>query len=413
MNSPSIAMLNIGSELLRGRTVNTNLSDAARLLTTAGLALSECLIIHDGETEIVQALDALLQRHDALIITGGLGPTRDDMTKQVLARYFGSGNMVIDETTLAQLELWMKSRNRSLTDKMREQALVPAECEVMLNPIGTAPGMAFDFKGKLAFSIPGVPAEMNRLMETGILPRLKARFAPQPLLMRIIRTFNYPESDIAIQVDALGDAISAEVQIAYLPRHGEVKIEMRALKAHEAELTRSFEALSAVLVPWTFTRDDRSIEKVAAEAMLASGMSLACAESCTGGGVARLLTSVSGASAWFKGSAVVYAVDAKTGLLGVDAAIINREGVVSEAVAVEMAKQARVRFQASIGLGVTGTAEVIQGDANYEVPEIWFALADDAGVVTRKLRFLQDRKTNMDRAASTALMMLIQRLQGQ
>ena len=399
---PKIALINIGTELLKGKTVNTNASDVGKMLKEEGYALDQTIVIHDEGKVIEETLARMLQTQDILIITGGLGPTKDDITKHVLNDFFG-GEMIIHAPSLDRIKEWYRTRGRKMNDIISQQALVPSSCEVLENTVGTAPGMLFKQGERLIFSLPGVPQEMRYLIENEVIPRIKARYASALLPTFALRTFGVPESDIAIRVAKLEAQIPNGIELGFYPSHGHVKIEITGGPAESDAAQKVLELLKNEFSDTVFSETEATLESVLGEVLKAKELTLGFAESCTGGSLAAAITSVSGASNYFKGSIVTYATEAKINLLGVPEEIVEAHTVVSAEVAMAMAKGARSQLKTDIAVSVTGAAEVYPGDPVYGEPVIWIGYSDEQGEIAEKHYFRQDRASNIKRAVKTAL----------
>lgn len=406
----SIGLLNIGTELLKGRTVNTNAAWLGKNLFSSGLDLNEVVVVHDEEQAIVEALRPLLDRHDVIIITGGLGPTKDDITKKVLLSFFG-GEMVLHQPTADRLEEWSRQRNRPMNEPMRQQAMLPSSCTPLYNSIGSAPGMAFRQGEKWIFSLPGIPREMELLMEREVMPRIAQ--LGTAWLSQQIRLFGKPESEIAREMEPMEGDFPEGLRISWLPTDGEVKIE---LSLHDGPgkgdaLSSVRERLENHFAASFFTRDDKPLAAVLGDELKKKGLSIACAESCTGGGLGAAITSVSGSSSYFRGSIVAYSEAMKHQLLGIPVDLMQAHTVVSAEVAAEMAKAARRILGTDVGLAVTGTAEVVPGDPVYSRAEIFIGWADANGAEARSIHVWQDRGSNTRRAVKSALFMALKRVE--
>ena len=410
-----IAILNIGTELLRGRTVNTNAATMGKMLRAAGFTVETTLVIHDTEDVIKDSIKALMAAHDAVLVTGGLGPTKDDITKRVLLEMFG-GEMVCHAPTLARIAGFLSRHGRKMLDHNRRQADVPSSSIALDNEMGTSPGMAFVQGEKLLFSIPGVPFEMRHLMKTQLIPMLKKQFPPRFLLTQVVRTAGVPESRIAEKMESIEPEISPDIEIAYLPSTDGTKIELK-LQGEEADaeklqadLDQTRELVVALFSKYVYSLEDKRPDRLLAEYLLREGLTIATAESCTGGGIAGRLVRNSGISAALKGGVVAYMREVKENMLGVAAETIDEKGIVSEGVAREMAEGARKALGSDIALSITGWAEAAADAAPEDQPQAWIGFADATGSTAIHIKLFKNRSVNLDIAVNAALIYALRML---
>lgn len=402
----SVALLNIGSEILVGRTINTNATTMSRLLRNAGYHVETTIVCHDTETEIRHWIDHLLAQHEVILMTGGLGPTKDDITKKVLQGKFG-GEMVVHENTLAQIEKYLARRGRRLLESNRLQAYVPSSCEVLENKNGTAPGMTFLKEGRAVISMPGVPFEMKALMEEKVIPYLKDHFPTVEMHSRIIRTAGVPESRIAERMEEIENELPADLQVAYLPGYDGTKIELRlkgdqsripAIEAAQQRIANRFSKYAYALV-------DKTPDTLLAEWILESGHSMVTAESCTGGAIAAKMVEHSGISGVFKGGIVAYQREIKEKVLGVAPETIDEFGIVSEQVAIAMAEGARKLMGSDFAIATTGIAEASpDATAEDEIPQVWIGYADANGSHAMHFKLFRQRIQNIRVATNAAIL---------
>ncbi|MDX1906201.1 MAG: nicotinamide-nucleotide amidohydrolase family protein [Bacteroidia bacterium] len=408
-----ICLITIGDELLKGRVVNTNATRAAEILRARGYTLDRVVTISDTRSAILDTVQAELAAHDVVLMCGGLGPTRDDITKYTLAALFG-GEMVCHQPTLAFLEARAQARNRPLNDLTRGQAWVPDTCEVVLNTQGTAPGMYFRQGTKQVFAMPGVPFEMLYMLEHGVMPLIEAAWPPDAFRYRIVRLAEIPESDIARRMETLEPAYPEGLAVSYLPRIDGVWLEMtlrypadRAAEADEkvAAIAARVEALFA---DKRYASGGEPLPYLLAEALRTRSLTLAVAESLTGGQVAALVVSVSGASHFFKGSVTAYDPAIKISLLQVPAELIAEHTVVSGPVASAMAAGVRHLLGTDIGIATTGLAEA-DGE---RAPQAWIGYADAAGSDAKLVSLYGNRQVCIEMAAHAALLICLKKLLG-
>lgn len=406
-----ICFLAVGSELLKGRIINTNITRAGEILRSHGYDLSRGLTIQDSREAIWQALETELAENDIVIMSGGLGPTTDDITKKTIADFFGV-EMVEHAPTVAMLEAFFQQRNIPLSDRNRAQALVPTNCEVMLNKRGTAPGMCFRIAEKLLFSLPGVPFEMLYLLEKEILPILQKSYPTQYFLNHILRLWSIPESSLADKIATIEANFPPNLDLSYLPRIDGIWLEttLRGQLSEKDEMQKDLEkAIAAIknLVPEKiYTEGKKSLEEEILAICTEKKLTLAIAESMTGGHIAAKLVTISGASTYFKGSVTAYYTEIKVNVLEVPAALIEKHTVVSAEVAMKMAEGVRKLFGADIGLATTGYAE----KSGEILPNVWTGYADAQGTDCRNDGYFNERIINIERATSGALIFLLRKL---
>lgn len=411
-------LLTIGDELLYGQVVNTNAAWMGTELGLRGVRVVQITSVSDDAAAIVEALDAARRRADAVLITGGLGPTKDDLTKHVLAKYFGS-ELVMHEPTLQHVEGIFARYNRPMLEVNRLQALVPAACEVVPNPLGTAPGMWFEDAGTVFVSMPGVPFEMKRMMTDTVLPKLVVRFQPPALRHRVVQTVGIGESYLAEKISAWEDSLPPYLKLAYLPAMSAVRLRLTGLlpdgmttDALETEMAERIAALYPLIGEFIYAEGEKSLEEAVGELLKTKGLTLGTAESCTGGYVASRLTSVAGSSAYFRGSVVAYDNQIKRIMLGVKAATLTAHGAVSEETVREMAEGARRTLGVDVAIATSGIAGPGGGTPDKPVGTICIACADAHGTVTRKLSFDRGRDLNIQWTTVQVLELLRRRIGG-
>ena len=402
-------ILTIGDEILYGQITDTNSQWMGTELSNIGVKVVRKTTVGDEEGEILTALSEAEQRADIILITGGLGPTSDDLTKPCLCKYFNCG-LKMNEEALAEVTEFFKSRGRELTEVNRQQAMLPEACEKVTNPIGTAPGMWFS-KGKKVFvSMPGVPHEMKKMMSNIILPRLKKEFQTPFIHHKIIRTVGSGESFLSDKISAWEKSLPAHVKLAYLPSLGEVKLRLTSSGKSESDLLAESQDLIEKLKPlageYIFGYDTDPLEVVIGNTLREKKLTISVAESCTGGYLSHLITSVPGSSEYFLGSMIPYAYEIKMRQLGVKPETLEKYGAVSEPTISEMASVVRARFTTDIGVATSGIAG--PGGATPEKPVgmVWIAYSDKHQTVTKKLQLSKDRMINI-RMASVAVLNLI------
>ena len=403
------AILTIGDEILLGQITDTNSASIARTLASSGIRIATMLSVADSATAIVQALESLFAGHDLVLATGGLGPTKDDLTKKVLADYFDD-SLVFHDQTFRQIEKLLALRGVPMNPLNRNQALLPSKARILPNRKGTAAGMWFEREGKILIALPGVPFEMEHLMQEQVLPLLKERFPGTALSYRLLQVSNTAESVLAEKLDDFEKSLPDGLRLAYLPSPGIVKLRLTANQQAQERLDPFFEQLCLLLRAFSFRfavisapeENLKTEEKIGL--LLGNGsLSLSTAESCTGGEIARLLVSVAGSSRYFKGGIVAYSNAVKEKILGVDSPILARYGAVSEPVVRAMALSARQLFQSDYALATSGIAGPGGGSEEKPVGTVWIGLASPSGCQARCFHFASDRQRNIAQAASAAL----------
>lgn len=402
-------LLTIGDEILFGQITDTNSQWMSVELTTIGVKVIRKTAVGDVEGEILQAISEAELRADIILITGGLGPTSDDITKPCLAKYFNCG-LTINEEALAEVTEFFKSRDRELTEINRMQAELPDACTKINNPVGTAPGMWFE-KGKKVFvSMPGVPHEMKKMMTDIILPKLKVFFDTPVIYHKIIRMVGIGESFLSDKIKDWENALPSHVKLAYLPNLGLVNLRLTSsgssLKTLEAEAEQLTQNLLPLVNNYVYGYGEELLETVVGEKLKEKGLTLSVAESCTGGYLSHLITSVPGSSDYFLGSMIPYSYEIKMSQLGVKPETLEKFGAVSEPTIIEMANVVRARFNTNIGVATSGIAGPSGATPEKPVGTVWIAYSDKHQTVTKKLQLSQDRMINI-RMASIAVLNLI------
>lgn len=406
-------VITIGDELLYGQTLDTNTQWMGQELNRVGIKISRKMAIGDRREDIVSALDEAQQRADIILITGGLGPTKDDITKTTLADYFDSP-IVIRPQALADLKELFAQRNYPLTALNEQQAALPEKCEMVPNTMGTAPGMWFEQAGKVFVSMPGVPYEMRAMMTDTVLPRLQETFALPVIFHQMIQTVGIGESWLSEKIADWEIALPEHIRLAYLPSFGKVKLRLTATGDNLLDLENAVAeqvlALKPLIEKYVFGYGDISIEEAIGRDLLSARKTLALAESCTGGLVAHRITSVPGSSRYFRGGLIPYDNALKINPLGVKETTLRQHGAVSEATVCEMAENVRQLLGADVALATSGIAGPGGGTHEKPVGTIWIALADGSTTVAKKLTLGNDRLVNIERTNVAVLNLLRQHL---
>ncbi len=407
------SIITIGDEILIGQIVDTNSVSIARHLNDAGIVVREKVSIGDDRSAIVETLRRSLAASQVVILTGGLGPTKDDITKKTLAEMFGS-RLVNDPVVAAHVERMLTERDIAFNELNRSQALVPACCTVLFNAHGTAPGMWFEDEGRVVVSLPGVPFEMEHLMQDEVMPRLKARFALKQIVHRTLITSGLAESMLAERIETWETALPPYLKLAYLPNPGAVRLRLSAYEVEgesvSQEIERQFAALRTLIPEHIVGFETATLQELVHNLLTERGQTLATAESCTGGTIAARFTAMPGASAYFRCGVVSYSNEAKIGLLGVDPAALERFGAVSEQVARQMAEGVRRAADSDYAVATTGIAGPAGGSAGKPVGTVWIAVAGPRGTVAVLKQCGTDRGQIIDRASSQAIALLREQL---
>ncbi|WP_108822109.1 CinA family nicotinamide mononucleotide deamidase-related protein [Dysgonomonas sp. Marseille-P4361] len=404
------AIITIGDEILIGQIVDTNSSWIAQKLTVAGFEVVEMQSIGDDATQIKKTIDEVFQRVDVILMTGGLGPTKDDITKKTLSEYFGA-SLIFDETVLENIQNVISSFTK-LNELTRNQAYVPDNATVIQNRVGTAPITWFDYMGKVLVSMPGVPFEMKYVMENEILPRLQEKYDPEAYLKRVFVVRGYTESALAMYLENFEDSLPHGFGLAYLPSPGLVKLRLFVRGGHRlAEMTEQIHKLQDLLGNAILAEKDLPVEKILGDLLLEKGLTIATAESCTGGNIAHLITSISGSSAYFKGTVVSYANEVKTNVLKVSQNSLDLYGAVSESVAQEMATGIQQLLNVDCSISVTGIAGPDGGSEEKPVGTVWISTKYREKQVTKIYQLGKYRESNIIRASNLAMLQLLDILQ--
>jgi len=402
-------IITIGDEILIGQIVDTNSAWMARKLNDIGIRIKQISSVSDDKEHILNAFKEAAERADIILITGGLGPTKDDITKKTIADYFGVP-LVENADALDNVAKIFARFKRPLLDVNRAQALVPQNCEVILNKNGTAPGMWFNEKDKIYVCMPGVPHEMMYMMEGDVIPKLKATFTLPAIVHKTILTVGEGESFLAERIADIEDSLPAHIKLAYLPKLGQVRLRLSGYGENEAALKAEVETYAQKIVARVAdvvaAEEDIPIEKAILNQMELKGLTLSVAESCTGGYISHLFTQHPGSSKVFLGGGVTYSNGLKEEILGVQNHTLKTFGAVSGEVVTEMVEGALKRFKSDLAIAVTGVAGPGGGTPEKPVGTVWIAVANINKMVVKKLTFGDKRQQNIERSAISALNML-------
>ena len=402
-------IITIGDEILIGQIVDTNSAWMAAQLNNIGIRIKQISSVSDDREHILTALAEAAKRAEVILITGGLGPTKDDITKKTLAEYFNAG-MVENKEALENVYNIFAKYNRPMLDVNRLQALVPENCEVILNNNGTAPGMWFNEGGKIYVSMPGVPHEMMYMMEESVIPKLKSTLELPFIIHKTILTVGEGESYLAERIADIEDALPPHIKLAYLPKLGQVRLRLSGYGDNETLLRTEVDDFAARITKRVANvvaaEEDITIEEAVLNYMAEKGLTLSAAESCTGGYISHLITRHAGSSRVFLGGAVSYSNDLKESVLGVKHETLSTFGAVSGETVTEMVEGALRNFKSDYAIAVTGIAGPDGGTPEKPVGTIWVAAANVNKTMVKKLTFGNKRLQNIERTAISALTML-------
>lgn len=409
-----VEIITIGDEILIGQIVDTNSAWMGVELNKAGFQISQITSVHDDAVHIKSALDLALSKNDIVLLTGGLGPTKDDITKHTLAEYFDS-KMIFDESVLKNIENIFRNRNFQVNELTRNQALVPEKCTVIQNVAGTAPLMWFERDGKVVVSMPGVPFEMKRAMTDEIIPRLTKKYQPSAVIHKTVQTYGIGESALALQIAEWENSLPKHLHLAYLPNFGIVKLRLSgtgedALQL-EFEMNQQIHSLIQILGNAIFAFEDKPLEAVLLDKLRKKQLTISTAESCTGGNIAHRITLIPGASDVFKGAIVSYSNDVKKNILNVSEDDLKEFGAVSKQVVEQMATNASRFLQTDISVAISGIAGPTGGTDEKPVGTVWIAVANGKNIISKQYNFGNYTRENfIERVTMTALMMVIENI---
>ena len=406
-------IVTIGDEILIGQILDTNSRYISQALNRIGVVVAERTSIGDSAEQIVATLDRALAQSDVVIITGGLGPTKDDITKHTLARYYNS-ELIYNEQVGSFVEQLLSRRGIAFTELNRGQAMVPECCTVLHNGHGTAPGMWFERDGKVVISLPGVPFEMRHLIDDSVVPMLQERFELKAIVHRTMITSGIPESLLAERIAQWEDNLPQVLHLAYLPAPNIVRLRLSAYEVEEQSAKElidcEFDKLREIIPEAIVGFENATVEELVHRWMIENGKTLSVAESCTGGAIASKFTAMAGASAYFQTGVVSYSNEAKRDILGVDMEDIIRHGAVSETVAIQMAEGAKRAGGSDYAISTTGIAGPTGGSAEKPVGTVWFGVATPKGCFAVMKNCGTDRQQIIDRAVAHAIKLLYDNL---
>jgi nicotinamide-nucleotide amidase len=407
----NVQILTVGDELLIGQVIDSNSAWMAKQLNLIGAQVTGIQTTGDDLGEMIEALQRAAKKADVVLITGGLGPTRDDVTKKALAQYFDTG-FVFSQETFAYIERFFSRLGRTATDAHRQQCFMPQNASLLPNKMGTAPGMWFDEDDVVYVSMPGVPYEMQYLMQKEVLPRLQDRFPGTPILHKTIRTVGEGESNIAKRLETFEAELPNNVKLAYLPSLGQVRLRLTARGGSRDQLEHTLERyaqeLEKLVDDLVFGFDDQTLEEVVGETLRAKKLTVGTAESCTGGFLAHRITSIPGSSDYFLGSIIAYANEVKQELLGVKEETLQEYGAVSEATVREMVAGTLKLLGTDLAIATSGIAGPGGGTPEKPVGTVWLAIGNQHEIRTHRLQLGKDRLKNIEYSTVFALNMIRQ-----
>ncbi len=404
-------IITIGDEILIGQIVDTNSVYISKALNKIGIDVYQITSVQDEEHHILEALENAKNRVDIVLITGGLGPTKDDITKHTICKYFND-ELIQNDTVLAHVEAIFKEYlNKPVSEINKKQALVPSKATVLMNQYGTAPGMWLEKDDTVFISMPGVPFEMKELIDREVIPKLQANFKRPFIIHKTLITYGVGESDLAAKIEDWEDELPSFIKLAYLPNLGKVRLRLSArgdekevlIKALNEEIASLQELLGDIITGY---EENKPIELIIGEMLINKGDSLSIAESCTGGKIAETITQHSGISSFFKGGIVTYATKSKIDVLGIKEEVIQEYGVTSHQVAKEMAKASRLKFDTEYAIATTGNAGPTKGDGNVDVGTVFIAIATPSDVFSEEFKFSNHRTRTIGRAVNKSFEML-------
>lgn len=413
MNEINAEIIAIGDELLYGQIVDTNSHWISQQLDQIGVRVVRKTTVGDNELDILHAFASAQKRAHLVLVTGGLGPTKDDLTKPLLAKFFNCSIEPVQEA-IDDIRVFFEKRNRELTPLNELQGHLPAKCQYVKNEMGTAPGMWFEENGVCWMSMPGVPHEMKHLMSTFVLPRVEKIFTLPVIYHKVIKTIGIGESWLADLIVDWEKELPSHIKLAYLPSLGQVKLRLTAfgneLESLRQDVQEQIDKVIIIIQSYVYGYDEDTLEEVVGQLLKQEGKTVAFAESCTGGYISHLVTSIAGSSEYFNGGIIPYHNQFKSDLLGVKESTLIAHGAVSEETVIEMAEMVRKKFKADYGLASSGIAGPGGGSPEKPVGTVWIACAGPEGTQTRKLQLAHDRSLNIQYSAIAVLNLLRKQL---
>ena len=404
-----VQIITVGDEILIGQVVDTNSAWMGQQLNLQGIQVDKIVTVSDTHDAITKGVDQGFAEADIILMTGGLGPTKDDITKKTLADYFGV-DMYFDESTYNRIQRLFQKLGKEPLHAHKEQCYMPTNADILMNKMGTAPGMWFEKEGKVLVSMPGIPYEMKYLMSEEVLPRLKKQFPGTPIAHRTILTTGEGESKLAVRINDFVEALPHNIKMAYLPNIAQVRLRMSGTGDDEKVLNnlldQKVEELKPLISEFIFGYENTKLEEAVGQLLKEKGKTLCTAESCTGGYIAHKITSISGASSYFMGSIVAYDNAVKMNQLQVQSSTLEQHGAVSEETVIEMVKGALNLLKTDLAVSISGIAGPTGGTPQKPVGTIWIAVGDKNNIKTYKLNLWKDRMKNIEYSTTVALNMI-------
>ncbi len=404
-----VEIITIGDELLIGQVIDTNSAWMGQKLNEAGFRVNRITSIGDSESDILDILKETTRRSPIVLLTGGLGPTRDDITKEALCKFFKT-KLVFNHIVFGDIETFLKGRLKNINELNRKQAMVPENCTVIRNSVGTAPILCFNHSGVLVISMPGVPSEMKNAMDKNIIPLLRDKYSPGVIIHKTVHILNIPEAVLAEMLTKWENQIPDFIKVAYLPSPGKLRLRLTGT-GHDATLINNtinckVNELYPIIGNNIYGFDDEKYDEALLKLLFNHDLTLSCAESCSGGFICHRLTSIPGASKIFKGGVIAYSDDVKINDLGVKKDSIVKFGAVSRQVVEEMVSGICTKFKTDYSIATSGIAGPTGGSDEKPVGTVWIAWAGKGKVISRKFQFGPNRETTIIRSSETAIIML-------
>lgn len=413
---PNSKIISIGDEILIGQIVNSNAAFISEKLYSIGLPVKQIISIGDNEDDLINELVDSVKNYDVTIITGGLGPTHDDITKPVLAKFFND-ELILNENVLENVKNIFQSRGFTMPSVNVEQAMIPKSCNIIWNPNGTAPGMSFEKEGRFVISLPGVPFEMMEMINNSVIPMLHEKF--QNVINYVLKsktflTFGLGETFLSEMIGDEKEITGENNKMAYLPSAVGVRLRVDVKAENEEDATNKLKEIEGRLRSkvgdYIFGINEDKLEKIVGELLIKQSLTLAFAESCTGGMLSGKITDIPGSSGYFKGGIVCYSNEAKISVLGVKESTIVNYGAVSKESAIELAENVRIKMNSDIGISITGIAGPAGGSDEKPVGLVWIGYSDGKETVTKKYLFGENRERTRLRSATAALELIRRKL---
>jgi nicotinamide-nucleotide amidase len=406
---PNSKIISIGDEILIGQIVNSNAAFISEKLYSIGLPVRQIISIGDTEDDLINELYDSVNNYEVTIITGGLGPTHDDITKPVLTKYFND-ELILNENVLENVKNIFQSRGFTMPGVNVEQAMIPKSCNIIWNPNGTAPGMSFEKEGRFIISLPGVPFEMKEMMNNSVIPMLHEKFKNQinyVLKSKTFLTFGLGETFLSEMIGDEKEITGENNKMAYLPSAVGVRLRVDVKADNEDDATVKLQEIEGRLRSkvgdYIFGINEDKLEKIVGELLIKQSLTIAFAESCTGGMLSGKITDIPGSSVYFKGGIVCYSNESKISLLAVKDSTINNNGAVSKETAIELAENVRIKMNSDIGISITGIAGPAGGSDEKPVGMVWIGYSDGKETFTKKYLFGENRERTRLRSATAAL----------